>query len=157
MKKKKEREKMGEKHYVAQIVTFCLSGRNRDVRVKHLVMQPGNAPEARPSHLTTADKVNKVSEGLAFKDHIGQVLQRMQTLNWDTDTHSPAVRPHLSETVTKDCRYALIGYSCYRSLIVSLHTCSRRSESSAVSQETRWHSRTVTTWIQSDAWRVLSA
>ena len=30
-----------------------------DLRVKHLVTQPGNAPEARPSHLTTADQVNK--------------------------------------------------------------------------------------------------
>ena len=29
--------------------------------VKHLVTQPGNAPKARPSHLTTADEVNKVS------------------------------------------------------------------------------------------------
>ena len=30
--------------------------------------------------------VNKVSEGLAFKDHRGRVLQRTQTLNWDTAT-----------------------------------------------------------------------
>ena len=65
-----------------QIVTFAgLGGRNQDVRVKHLVMQPGNASHARPSHLTMADVVNKVSEGLAFKDHKGRVLQRMQTLN----------------------------------------------------------------------------
>ena len=33
-------------------------------------MQPGNAPKARPSHLTTADAVNKVCEGLG--------LQRLQ-------------------------------------------------------------------------------
>ena len=38
-----------------------LGGRNRDVRVKHLVTQPGNAPKARPSHLTTADAINQVS------------------------------------------------------------------------------------------------
>ena len=50
------------RHHVALIVTFAgLVGRNRDVRVKHLVTQPGNAPKARPSHLTTADEVNKVS------------------------------------------------------------------------------------------------
>ena len=58
--------------------------RNDDVRVKHLVTQPGNAPKARPSHLATADEVNKVSEGLTFVDHKDWVLQRMQTLNWDT-------------------------------------------------------------------------
>ena len=72
-KKKKEREKMAtsrgvDHHFI-----------NRDLRVKHLVTQPGNAPEARPSHLTTADQVNKVSEGLAFTDHRGRVLQRTQT------------------------------------------------------------------------------
>ena len=50
--------------------------------------QPGNAPKARPSHLTTADEVNKVSEGLAFKDHKDRVLQRRQTLNWDAATVS---------------------------------------------------------------------
>ena len=45
--------------------SLCGPGRrNHDVRVKHLVTQPGNAPKARPSHLTTADQVNKVSEGL---------------------------------------------------------------------------------------------
>ena len=65
-----------------------LGSRNCDVRVKHLVTQPGNAPKARPSHLTTADEVNKVSEGLAFKDRKGRVLQRMQTLNWDAATDS---------------------------------------------------------------------
>ena len=36
-------------------------GRNRDVRVKHLVTQLANAANARPSHLTTVDVVNKVS------------------------------------------------------------------------------------------------
>ena len=46
-KNKKQREKMGD--------------RNCDVKVKHLVTQPGNAPKTRPSHLTTADTVNKVS------------------------------------------------------------------------------------------------
>ena len=45
-----------------------LGGRNRDVKVKHLVTQPG-----------TVDEVNKVSEGLVFKHHKG--LQRTQTLN----------------------------------------------------------------------------
>ena len=47
---------------------------NYDIRAKHLVKQPGNAPKARPSHLTTADQVNKVSEGLAFTDHKDRVL-----------------------------------------------------------------------------------
>ena len=67
---------------MTQLVTFTgLGGRNCDIRVKHLVTQPGNAPKARLSHLTTADQVNKVSEGLAFTDHKGRVLQRTQTLN----------------------------------------------------------------------------
>ena len=56
-KKKKEREKMT----TSRGVDHHCRGRNHDVRVKHLVVQPGNAPQARPSHLTTADKVNKVS------------------------------------------------------------------------------------------------
>ena len=48
-------------------------------------MQPGNAPKARPSHLTTADVALKSrSKGLAFEDRQGRVLRRMQTLNWDT-------------------------------------------------------------------------
>ena len=68
LKKTKEKEKMATLH--------CI---DRDVRVKHLVTQPGNAPKARPSHLTAADEVNKVSEGLAFTDHKDRVLQRTQT------------------------------------------------------------------------------
>ena len=49
-------------HRYEKILTSrCVDHHNRDVRVKHLVTQPGNAPKARPSHLTTADKVNKVS------------------------------------------------------------------------------------------------
>ena len=56
LKKKKEREKMptsrGVDHHFV---------RNHDVRVKHLVTQPGNAPKSRPSHLITVDVVNKVS------------------------------------------------------------------------------------------------
>ena len=63
-------------------VTFAgLGSRNRDVRVKHLVTQPGNAPKAKLSHLTPADQVNEVSEGLAFtdhKDHKDQVLLRQK-------------------------------------------------------------------------------
>ena len=47
---KKEREEMATSR-----------GVDRHLRVKHLVTQPGNAPKARPSHLTTADEVNKVS------------------------------------------------------------------------------------------------
>ena len=47
--------------------------------------QTGNALKARPSHLA---KVEAAFEGLSgeltFEDHKGRVLQRMQTLNWDT-------------------------------------------------------------------------
>ena len=47
---------------VALIVTFAgLGSRNHDIRVKHLVTQPGNAPKARLSHLTMVAVVNKVS------------------------------------------------------------------------------------------------
>ena len=42
--------------------------------------QPGNALRARLSHLTTADA--------AFEGRKGQVLHRMQLLNWDTATVS---------------------------------------------------------------------
>ena len=100
MKKEKKREKMATLCGVDR--HFCGPWRH-DVRVKHLVTQPGNAPKARPSHLTTADQVNKVSEGLAFKDH--KVLRRMQTLNWDTanlawaNGSRPDVRPLTSSAL----------------------------------------------------------
>ena len=77
------------RHHAASIATVVgLGGRNRDIRVKHLVTQPGNAEKARLSHLTTADAVNKVSEGLSFEDRKGRVLRRMQPLHWDTATVS---------------------------------------------------------------------
>ena len=58
-RRKKERK---WRHHVAQIVIFVsLGDRNHDIWVKHLVTQPGTAPKIRPSHLTTADAVNKVS------------------------------------------------------------------------------------------------
>ena len=79
-RRKKERK---WRHHMAHIVTFAgLGGRNRDIRVKHLVTQPGSAPKARPSHLTTVDVAFEgLSKGLAFEDRKGRVLQRMQTLN----------------------------------------------------------------------------
>ena len=40
---------------------MCDVDRQGNVRVKHLVTQPGNAPKAILSHLTMADAVNKVS------------------------------------------------------------------------------------------------
>ena len=59
---KEERKERKRRHRLAQIVPFAgLGGRNRDVRGKHLVTQPGNAPKARPSHLSTANAINKVS------------------------------------------------------------------------------------------------
>ena len=61
---------------------FRVGGRNGDMRVKHLETQPGISPKARPSRLTTADEVNKVSlKDAAFEDYKGRVLRRMQTLN----------------------------------------------------------------------------
>ena len=78
-RRKKERKWC---HRVAWIVTFAgLDGRNRDLRVKHLATQPGNAPMARPSNLTTA-------EGVTFEDRKGRVLRRMQTLR-----HSMYIHP----------------------------------------------------------------
>ena len=56
-KTKKEREKM----VTARRVACHCHGRNCDARVKYLLTQPGNAPKSRPSHLTSADAVNKVS------------------------------------------------------------------------------------------------
>ena len=57
-KNKKERQKMATSRDVDRHFR-SLGSRNPDVRVKHLVMQPGNAPKDRPSHLTTSDEVNK--------------------------------------------------------------------------------------------------
>ena len=59
----KRRKKEGKWRYLlSKIVTFTgVGGRKRDVRGKHLGTQPGNAPKTRPSHLTTAEAVNKVS------------------------------------------------------------------------------------------------
>ena len=65
-------------------VTFTgLGSRNRDVRVKHLVTQPGNAPKDRPSHLTTADEVNK---SVSLKDSPSKTSKSgsFKDLNWDT-------------------------------------------------------------------------
>ena len=58
--KKKVRMKMAVSHGIDPPFAG-LGSRNCDERVKHLVTQPGNAAKARPSHLTTADVVNKVS------------------------------------------------------------------------------------------------
>ena len=93
---------------MAQIVTFAgLGGRNRDIRVKHLVTQPGSAPKARPSHLTTVDVAFEgLSKGLAFEDRKGRVLQRMQTLNWDT-THVWAIAAHTKASWVNDPQVAL--------------------------------------------------
>ena len=39
----------------------------------------------RVPYIVTFRTLQVCSEGLAFKDHKGRVLQRMQTLNWDTE------------------------------------------------------------------------
>ena len=82
-KKKKEREKMVTLRGVD--CHFRGPGQQKLWRkCKHLVMQPGNAPQARLSHLTMAVVVNKISlKDPAFEDLKGRVLRRMQTLNWD--------------------------------------------------------------------------
>ena len=79
--KKRERKKTATLRGVDR--HFC--NRNRNVRVKHLVTQPGNAQKARPSHLTTVGTAFEgLTEGLVFKGRKGRVLQRMQPLSWDT-------------------------------------------------------------------------
>ena len=60
IKEERKREN-GDIAWCRSTIFTSLGDRNHDVRVKHLVTQPGNAPKARPSHLTTADAVNKVS------------------------------------------------------------------------------------------------
>ena len=56
MPKKKKKESRGvDSHF--RVPGWRKSWRKR----KYLVTQPGNAPKARPSHLTMADVVNKVS------------------------------------------------------------------------------------------------
>ena len=81
-KKEERKRENGDNTHRRSSLSKWLGGRNRDVRVKHLVTQPGNAPKARPSHLKTADEVNEVSlKDSAFEDCKGRVLQRMQTLN----------------------------------------------------------------------------
>ena len=47
--------------------------------------QPGNAPKARPSHLTIVDAPFEfLSERLALEGRKGHVLRRIQHMNWDT-------------------------------------------------------------------------
>ena len=83
-KKKKEREKMATSRGVDR--RFRRQKSWRKGKTSGDATQ-GNAPKARPSHLTTAGEVNKVSlKDSAFEDHKGRVLQRTQTLNWDTTT-----------------------------------------------------------------------
>ena len=51
--RKRRKEERKWRHRVAYINPFAgLGGRNHDVRVKHLVMQPGNAPKTRVTRLT---------------------------------------------------------------------------------------------------------
>ena len=58
--KKEEREKMATSRGIDS--NFCRPRQQKSWhKCKHLMMQPGNAPKARPSYLTTADAVNKVS------------------------------------------------------------------------------------------------
>ena len=59
--KEEKKKENGDIAWRGDVTFSCLGGRNRALRVKHLVTQPGNAPKTRPSHLTTADAVNKVS------------------------------------------------------------------------------------------------
>ena len=57
--KRRKKEKMA----TARVVDRHFRGprwQKRDISVKHLVTQPGNAPKTRRPHLTTADEVNKV-------------------------------------------------------------------------------------------------
>ena len=77
-KKKKETEKMVTSRGVD--CHFCGPGRQKSWR------KGKTSGDATRKCSKTADEVNKVSEGLAFEDHRGRVLQRTQTLNWDTAT-----------------------------------------------------------------------
>lgn len=52
---------------------------------EQLETQIGTLPRAKPSHFGLADVVYLDCQGrVAFLDHVGHALQRMQTLNWDT-------------------------------------------------------------------------
>ena len=101
-----------------------------------MTLPSGNAPKAGPSHLTTADEVNKLSEGLAFKDHKDRVLQRTQTLNWDSAT-AAGFR----------CRYSVSG--CRRRRQVQL-LC---SVPHLLVQTESWHRLKVNMCIQQDSLR----
>ena len=81
--KEERKRKNGDTAWRRSSLLAGLPSRNHDIRVKHLVTQPGNAPKARPSQ--------GLSEGLAFEDCKGRVLRRMQTLNRD-----PAYKSKLS-------------------------------------------------------------
>ena len=132
--------------------------------VKHLVTQPGNAPKARPPHLTTADQVNKDSEGLAFKDSKGRVLQRRPTLNWDTEIllqlnlqeARQAMKP--VSLVAKRCSYNVMWCTRAKRLSpVSLHckrgTCKRLDTFIWASQTPKWPAAICSTKI----WKVLKS
>ena len=105
-KKKKEREKMA----TSRGVDYRLGGRNHDVSVKHLVTQPGNAPEARPSYLTTANVLTRSLWGTCLRR-----LQRPgPSKDADPDTAVPfgqatrksknATRERLEAVIEEDIR-----------------------------------------------------
>ena len=72
-----------DRHFVG------LGGRNRDIRVKHLVMQPGNALNTRPSHVTTADGA---FEGL-LKDSLSRPQRKCPSKDADPELrHSKCYR-----------------------------------------------------------------
>ena len=97
--KKREKKRKERKEMVTYFVTFVgLDGRNRDVRVKHLETQPGN--EARPSHLTTADVVNKVSEGLASKDRKDLELRHNNCQYYTSCLHTQSIMGTVVPKVT---------------------------------------------------------
>ena len=84
--------------------------------------QPGNAPEARPSQLTTADEVNEVSlKDSAFEDRKGRVLWRMRILNWDTAATSLILVSGVDTTTSwlglrKDGSQWLHPYKCWNAI-----------------------------------------
>ena len=59
--RKRRKRENGDIAWHRSPLSQAWASENRDVRVKHLVMQSGNSTRARPSHLRTVDAVSKVS------------------------------------------------------------------------------------------------
>ena len=78
-KKEERKRENGNIAWCRSSLSIGLGARNHDIRVKHLVTQPGNAPKVWPSHLTM---VNKDSPSKAAKGPLKDADPELRHSKW---------------------------------------------------------------------------